>query len=281
MGGGKDRCDATDPRCGADGKMRDEAPRGAAVPDIGGAEAEEVRHPLVVTDVMRIDLTVGREREGLVLNVGLYGEACPASVRQMLDFTPSDPRGGIDMISRKLLLEDSYYAFSVPVSFNRGGSLNVIYPEERLDFGVPSQTNAYGRSKGLAKPEGFTPQPRPDRSDVMIEPFPRRHDVAGLLSIPKDGIGYGGPGFETDDEAYRSAFQITAAPCPAMDREGRRVIGQLMDEESMATLARLASLPTKKGFKGVIPGQNAGPSLLKVSVDGVTTSSVAMQNVEK
>jgi hypothetical protein len=42
-----------------------------------------------------------------------------------------------------------------------------------------------------------------------------------------------------------------------------------MDTESMATLSRLASLPTMKGFKGVIPGQNSGPPLVKVALTGV------------
>jgi hypothetical protein len=101
----------------------------------------------------------------------------------------------------------------------------------------------------------------------------RSHDAAGLLSVPAKGIGYGGSGFESEDECFESSFEITAAPVPAMDKEGRRVIGQLMDQESMAALARLASLPTKKGFKGVIPGQNSGPPLLKVSLTGIAASS--------
>jgi hypothetical protein len=65
------------------------------------------------------------------------------------------------------------------------------------------------------------------------------------------------------------AFQITASEVPSMDREGRRVVGQLLDEESMVFLARLASLPTRKGFKGVIPGQNFGPPLIKISLGRV------------
>ena len=55
-----------------------------------------------------------------------------------------------------------------------------------------------------------------------------------------------------------------------MDRESRKVIGQLMDESSMAFLARLAGTPTKKGLKGIIPGQNAGPPLVKTSITAVT-----------
>ena len=65
------------------------------------------------------------------------------------------------------------------------------------------------------------------------------------------------------------AFQITASAVPDMDREGRKVIGQLLDEPSMAFLARLAQLPTNKGLKGIIPGQDGGPPLLKVVVTDV------------
>jgi hypothetical protein len=91
------------------------------------------------------------------------------------------------------------------------------------------------------------------------------------LSIPKNGIGFGGTGLESDDEAFASAFEITAASVPAMDRESRKVIGQVMDQESMTFLARLASLATKKGLKGILPGQNAGPPLVKTSITFVST----------
>ena len=58
-----------------------------------------------------------------------------------------------------------------------------------------------------------------------------------------------------DDEAYSSAFQITAGPTLSeMDKEGRKVIGQLLDGESMNTLARLAGSP----FRRILPGQNGG-----------------------
>jgi len=72
---------------------------------------------------------------------------------------------------------------------------------------------------------------------------------------------------------YLKAFQITASAAPSMDREGRKVIGQVMDETSMAFLARLSKLPTNKGLKGVIPGQDYGPPLLKTSVRDVELGS--------
>lgn len=66
-----------------------------------------------------------------------------------------------------------------------------------------------------------------------------------------------------------AAFQITASAVPDMDKEGRKVVGQVLDEPSMAFLARLAQLPTNKGLKGIIPGQDGGPPLLKVVVADV------------
>lgn len=54
-----------------------------------------------------------------------------------------------------------------------------------------------------------------------------------------------------------------------MDKEGRKVIGQVIDDASMAFLERLSNLPTNKGLKGVIPGQDYGPPLLKTNVRDV------------
>lgn len=54
-----------------------------------------------------------------------------------------------------------------------------------------------------------------------------------------------------------------------MDKEGRKVIGQVIDAESMAFLTRLANVPTNKGLKGIIPGQDFGPPLLKTVVKDV------------
>ena len=120
--------------------------------------------------------------------------------------------------------------------------------------------------------ENFVPQPRP--RELKDVPVLRKHDAAGLLSIPAKGIGYGGTGFESEDECFESSFQITASAIPAMDKENRRVIGQVVDDASMASLARLAALPTKKGFRGVIPGQNSGPPLKKVVLDDIQVATV-------
>uniref|UniRef100_A0A6U3SUP4 PPIase cyclophilin-type domain-containing protein n=1 Tax=Ditylum brightwellii TaxID=49249 RepID=A0A6U3SUP4_9STRA len=267
--GGKDRCDATDPLCGADGKLRDAPLAGEAVPRL--PEGVEI------TNVVTIDLSIGKKTTGGetgTINLGLYGSACPASVQQMLDFCTK----GI-LTSSKLMLEEGYGVISAPVKLTEGGGITMLYPNKRLDFGIASQSVSYAKMKRLNKAgEDFVPQTRPTSKEVDViskEPVVRKHDVAGLLSIPSNGIGYGGSGLDSDDEAYGSSFQITAAAVPGMDNEKRRVIGQVMDEESMAVLARVASLPTKKGLKGVIPGQNAGPPLLRVTVNDISVKSVA------
>lgn len=256
--GGKDRCDATDPLCGPDGRMREEALLGESIPD--------VTH--TITHIVDLQYTVGRGESG-VLRIGLYGKDAETSVKQFLSFVTDGLR-----TTSGLVFENGMGVESVPVTLTRGGIVGQIVPGQRLDFGIPLQSAAYARSKGMSKAgENFLPQPRPKPMDA--EPSLRPHSVAGLLSIPSKGIGYGGSGFETDDECFESSFQITAAAVPSMDKkEGRRVIGQIMDQSSMANLARLASLPTKKGFKGVIPGQNSGPPLLRVSVTGVDVTLV-------
>lgn len=259
--GAKDRCDASDPLCGSDGRLLEAPPKGEAVPDTLG---------LAVTHVAEVTLTIGRN-ERAVLRLGLYGRDAPESVQQFLQFLTS---GGLKTTS-DLVFENGMGVLAVPVSMTRGGTLGQIVPGLRLAFGIPLQSAAFARSRGLSSAgDNFVPQPRPrELTDV---PVLRPHDAAGLVSVPAKGIGYGGTGFESVDECYESAFEIIAAPQPSMDtRENRRVIGQVMDHESMATLARLASLPTKKGFRGVIPGQNSGPPLLRVLLTDVEVQSKA------
>jgi len=256
--GGKNRCDASDPRCGIDGKIDDIDGRAVPpVPDILGNS---------ITHVVEIDFRIGREREQGTLRIGLYGDAHPNLVHPFLDFF--NERQGLAITSR-LLLDDAYFgAFTSPLYFLNGGALTYIYPNQRIEFGVPSQAAAYARSKGRSKAgDGFVPQPRPNK--VKDDGTFRSHDCAGLFSIPSGGLGYGGSGLESDDQAYASAFQISASPVPSMDTEGRKVIGQALDDESMALIMRLASIPTNKGIKGIVPGLNYGPPLIKVSIEGV------------
>ena len=253
--GGLDRCDATDPRCRPDGKLG-EIPSGKPIPAVTSK----------ITHVAQIVVDVGREETG-VLRLGLYGDDCPASTRQMLMFFTS----GISTLK----LDNQVGVKSAPVSLLQGGKIPGIVPFKLVDFGVPSQAAAYSRSRGLRNAgDDFAPQPRPNPEEAKSDAFVRQHDVAGLISVPAKGLGYGGNGFESEDEAFMSSFQITADAVPSLDKANRRVIGQLIDEESMAFLERLASLPTNKGIKGVIPGQSSGPPLLKVTIRDVEAKKV-------
>jgi hypothetical protein len=262
---------SADPKCGPDGVLREVLPSGESVPALKSDDG----NVLDVTNIIELNLLIGKAERGS-LRIGLYGKSCPKSVEQALDFLSADPKGGIFGTS-KLMLEEGFGVLSAPVALNKGGVLNVIYPQKRLDFGIPSQSIAYAKERKLNKAgDNFLPQPRPIDSmskEIASESGPRKHNTAGLISIPKNGIGYGGSGFESDDEAFASAFEVTATGLIDMDKEGRKVIGQLIDASSMEFLARLASLPTIKGLKGILPGQNAGPPLIKVTVESVSILS--------
>lgn len=258
--GGKDRCDATDPRCGPDGVLRDAPVAGEAVPDTEG---------LKMTHQVELTMNIGKDESG-VLRMGLYGEANPKNVERLVSFFSSSGLA----TSSKLMFEQGYGITSSPVSMAKGGILTGISPGQRLDFGVPSQSAAYARSQGRSKaPDDFVPQPKP-KEQLSDEAFLRKHNVAGLISVPSGGLGYGGGTFVSEDEAFGDSFQLTASAVPSMDKEGRRVVGQLMDTESMGFLARLASLPTRKGIKGVVPGLNDGPPLVKTTIQDVTVKPI-------
>jgi cyclophilin family peptidyl-prolyl cis-trans isomerase len=249
--GAEHRCDASDANCGAGGAKVTLLVEN--VPDAMGYS---------ITHVAEMFFTIGRT-EYQSMRLGFYGNDAPDAVYEFLQFlSPKGLRTTSDLV-----FENGMGVDSMPVSMTRGGKLNVVVPNERLDFGVPLQSGAFARSKGLAKvSDEFLPQPRP--KELREVPVLRKHEVAGLVSVPAKGVGYGGSGFESDDECFESAFKITSSPIPSLDNDWR-VIGQVLDAQSMATLSRLSSLPTMKGFKGVIPGQNSGPPLVKVALTGV------------
>lgn len=273
--GGKDRCDPTDPRCGGDGKLKEGDLVGKPVPQPPpGQERPQITH------VAFIEVAIGRDEVG-VLKLGLYGQDAPASVDQLISFLSASGLSTIDPNEDQL-----FGKILSPVSLARGGVVDLIVPGLTVDLGVPSQAYAYARSKGLSKAgDSFVAQPRPKvnaggKAPISADKFPRAHDAAGLLSVPAKGLGYGGSGFEPDDEAYESSFLITASAVPSFDNAkggagARRVVGQVLDATSMAFLERLSNLPTKRGLKGVIPGQTAGPPLLRVSVQNVAVSKVS------
>ena len=249
-------CDPSNPLCGPDGKLREEIV-GQAVPKPAGD----------ITHVAAIQVEIGRGEMG-VLRFGFYGNEAPGSVQQMLDFLSQ----GIESTKDR---DNSLGRMSVPVALGRGGVVTLISPGLTVEFGVPSQANAYARSRGMSKAgEGFLPQSRPKPTLVAQDRTARSHTCAGLVSIPAKGVGNGGSGFEQDDEAFASGFLVTEGSVPALDKS-RLVIGQVLDAKSMALLERLGSLPTKRGVRGVIPGQTSGPPLLKVVVRETETSKVS------
>jgi len=183
--GGRDRCDATDPRCGPNGVLLESVPAGDAVPQVVST----------ITHQVELTLSIGREETG-TLKLGLYGEATPQSVLELLAFLSEN---GL-LTTSGLLLEAGMGSRSASVSLQKGGVVTGIVPGQRLQFGVPSQAASFARSLGMSKAgENFVPQPRPK---VLVdgEASVRPHDCAGLVSIPGNGVGYANNGPE--DEAY-------------------------------------------------------------------------------
>ncbi|KAL7548269.1 hypothetical protein ACHAWF_011558 [Thalassiosira exigua] len=217
-----------------------------------------------ITYVVQLIVDVGERRDGDAgyLRFGLYGDDCPGSVKQMLLFLTR----GITSLDRASL-DDRLEVETMPVSLGDGnGSVQNVCPGSGIDFGVPSQSKAFAGNKGTrAAGPDFVPQGRPAPT-LEGEAFPRPHAAAGLVSVPAKGIGYGSDG-ANPDEIFSSAFTITAGATPALDElssgRRRRVIGQVIDDESMRFLDRLANLPVQKKLG---KGGASGPPLLKVRV---------------
>jgi len=252
-------CDPSDPRCGSDGKL----------------ESRSTIQPIPrvtnkITHVVQLVINIGERREEVgFLRFGLYGDDCPVNVRRMIQFLTTIGITG-DNSNNKDDMENLIDIKTQQVTILVGGKLPSICPGKGIEFGVPSQKRAYAKNIGLQKAgNNFLPQSRPVSSQQEVSA--RKHTVAGLISVPEKGIGYGGS--NNIDEAYANAFLITTADG---DGDGdlselfdtklhRRVIGQIIDDESMEFLARLASLPIQKN-KGGILGVQSGPPLLKVTV---------------
>ena len=259
--GGKDRCDPADPLCGPDGKLRDTPLQGQAIP----------RTNLDISHVAAIEISIGRE-ETSVLRLGLYGDAYPEYVAQLLAFLSTS---GLTTMAK----DSANFATSqAPVSLARGtgvGSVTNILPAVAVILGIPSQASAYAKAVGSTKVlDGFVPQPPPTPLQPSPDVAAVPHDCAGLLSVPRQGLGYGGSGFEPNDEIFGDAFWVTDAALPEAVSKKRLVVGQVLDASSMAFLERLANLPTQRGIRGVLPGQNSGPPLKKVTVRQVEVATV-------
>lgn len=221
-----------------------------------------------ITYVVQMIIDVGSKRDNFnagYLRFGLYGDDAPASVKQMLFFLTK----GITSMNQESL-EDRLEVDYLPVSMENG-SIQTISPGKAIVFGVSSQAKAYAEEKGRSPGPNFVPQNRPTPT-LEEEKFPRPHSCAGLLSIPAKGIGYDSDSSNLD-EIYSSAFTITDAPLPLFDKQppSHRVIGQIIDDESMQFLQRLATLPLQKKLG---KGGSSGPPLLKVRVRDVGVQKV-------
>jgi len=271
------KCDPGDARCRQGGELADDVPSGQPIP--------AVTNRITYVVQMIVDVGERRENDAGYLRFGLYGDDCPGSVKQLLLFLTR----GIKSMNMDAL-EDALEVDYAPVSLMDGsGSVQNICSGKGIDFGVPSQSKAYSRSRGLrtAGPY-FVPQGRPTPT-LEGEAFPRPHSVAGLISVPAKGIGYGdassGGGIIaselSDDEIFASAFTITAQEAPALDKpntaQQQRVIGQIIDNESMQFLERLANLPVQKKVGKV----SSGPPLLKVRVRDVDVQKVKNESGKK
>ena len=220
---------------------------------------------------MIIDIGARRDNDSGYIRFGLYGDDCPASVKQMLFLLTR----GITSMNQKAL-EDRLEIEYMPVTLGDGnGSVQQICPSRGVEFGVASQSKSYAENKGLrAAGPNFVPQSRPIPT-LEGEAFPRKHTGAGLISIPAKGIGYSSSTTADLDEIFSSAFLITADEEPAFDKpnspEQQRVIGQIIDNESMQFLERLVHLPVQKKLG---KGGGSGPPLFKVRVRDVDVQKV-------
>mmetsp|Transcript_4799 Transcript_4799/g.6941 ORF Transcript_4799/g.6941 Transcript_4799/m.6941 type:complete len:369 (-) Transcript_4799:145-1251(-) len=257
--GAKERCDATDPQCGVNGllKSADEL-AGEAVPQVGTTK---------ITHRVQLTIAIGRKEEG-ILTLGMYGEDSPRSVSQLLQFLSGE---GLWTLKNEDLSQAVALGYGL-------GSVTEIIPQQQISLGLPSQAAAYAKTHGMSSAgSDFVAQPRPTPT-VENEASVRPHNQTGLVSIATKGVGYANT-FCDNDEAFANSFSITAAAAPTLDKS-RKVIGQVMDQDSMAFLARLSQLPTNKGLKGIVPGQNSGPPLLKTSVKKVTLEKLAAVDSE-
>jgi len=289
--GTSDRCDPLDPGCGADGKRSEVSAK--PVPRVTNR----------ITHVVQLVIAIGERREEVgFLRFGLYGDDCPESVRSMILFLSpvgisglrdgdgdDDDQSGNGFPPR----DENIDTKRSPVTLLQGGVVPAIYPNRGVEFGVPSQKKAYARSLGLREAgASFVPERRP--ASTSGEAGTRPHDVAGLVSIPLGGIGYGsnrddsksngngksnGKSKYSPDEAYASAFLITAGDNDFDVFKNRRVIGQVIDDESMEFLERLSSLPIQKQqLAGGGGGNTKGPPLLRVTVLDTGIQKVGASN---
>ena len=113
----------------------------------------------------------------------------------------------------------------------------------------------------------------PEQLRVVVSP------VLPIVS-PRRPAGQGEN--EVDDKAFCNAFMATADETPEFDvdkaKQRRRVIGQIIDNESMKFLSRLSSLPINQKGGGIgVGGKKEGPPLLKVTIRDIGVRKVQEQ----
>ena len=209
--GGRDRCDAADPLCGADGQRRDAPVEAASVPVVDSAVTK-------ITTVTYLDVEIAGSPAGRI-TIGLYGDAgASQSASVFASLCDSGLRAG------------DYF-----LSWVKGASITLEPDVSRrvtITLSMPDQAAAYARRMNLRKPPANFERLRLPRSN---EGNALSHNQAGLLSVRRGGAG--------DDLEY----SVTLRAEPRMDRD-HVVIGQLMDTQSMSLLARLGALPARNNI---------------------------------
>merc|ERR1712157_75435 len=92
---------------------------------------------LKITKIIEMEMRLGRGKdlEAGRIRFGLYGNNCPKSVEQFVQFVSTN-----GLTTDAELVERSYFdVLSSPLSFAKSGTLHYIYPNEKLDFGILSQ----------------------------------------------------------------------------------------------------------------------------------------------
>mmetsp|Transcript_6598 Transcript_6598/g.20603 ORF Transcript_6598/g.20603 Transcript_6598/m.20603 type:complete len:321 (+) Transcript_6598:23-985(+) len=208
--GGRDRCDAADPECGAQGRL-------------GGSDAPLLEPPGLTRKprrVARLRISIANEDAGVLL-VGLRDDVEAADVFGAL-------------ASREFAADDAD-----PAGLVDGGVEWCIRPARvTLAATAQAQELAFRRRYGLRKtPENF--QAATMAKALVAKPssaFTREDDdptQPGLLVVANSGPG---PRLEF-------AFVGPAAARADRRRDDSVVVGALLDEDSVRLLTRLANLP--------------------------------------
>ena len=199
--GGRDRCDAANPLCGPDGQLRKEAASAAPVPQL---PAE-----LKVTDEVEVDIQIGRTAVG-TMRIGLFGEASPENVRNILLLCesryrskPSDYGTGgtndtiashdpvFDHHHRQSIARRRPHLTALPSTLTgwTWGTATYVENGRSVSLGVAreDQGPALARRRNLRKaPEDFQPAERPPRNDDPVGEFDG--SAAGFVSVPFGGL---------------------------------------------------------------------------------------------